>query len=123
MVIKDGITDGDSKVEAKDGAIMEETLDSLQVTRKLLRRHVWRQYRTFWRKCWYILRYLGGNHQIAKGFSGSQSGGSSGGRYVVSKSTTTKTSTSNGVKKTIKIVKTKYSDGTEEQEEEETITQ
>lgn len=45
-------------------------------------------------------------------------GGSSGsgGRYVASKSTSTKTSTVNGVKKTIKTTKIKYSDGTEEEQ-------
>ena len=38
--------------------------------------------------------------------------GSSGGRYVVSKSTNTKTSTRNGMKTVIKTTKLKYSDGT-----------
>jgi hypothetical protein len=56
----------------------------------------------------------GGNHGwnvMPKGHGGNNS---SGGRHVVNKSTSTKTQTMNGVKKTVKIVKIKYSDGTEE---------
>ncbi len=58
---------------------------------------------------------LGGNsgayHIIKGGHNGGNVG--NGGRYVVSKSTSTKTSICNGVKKTVKVTKMKYSDGTE----------
>ena len=59
---------------------------------------------------------MGGGWEIAK-----QGGG--GERYVVSKSTNTKTQTCNGVTKVTKVTKIKYSDGTEEEKTEETITQ
>jgi hypothetical protein len=42
-------------------------------------------------------------------------------RRVVSKSTSTKSQSCNGVTKIVKITKIKYSDGTEEEEREETI--
>lgn len=50
--------------------------------------------------------YLGGGQM--------SSGGQNGGRFVVSKSTNTKTSTKNGVKTVVKTTKIKYSDGTEQ---------
>ena len=42
---------------------------------------------------------------------------------MTSKSTSTKTSTCNGIKKVIKTTKIKYSDGTEEEEVDESMTQ
>jgi hypothetical protein len=39
---------------------------------------------------------------------------------VVSQTTNTKTTTANGLKKVVKTTKTRYSDGTEEEEVEET---
>lgn len=50
------------------------------------------------------------------------SGSGSSGRYVMSKSTSSKTSTVNGVKKTVKTTKIKWSDGTEEEEVEESTS-
>ena len=52
---------------------------------------------------------FGGGGQIAT----TGGSGGSGGRYVVSKSTSTKTSTKNGVKTVIRTTKLKYSDGCE----------
>jgi hypothetical protein len=60
--------------------------------------------------------------EVSKGNPKGQSSGGSGGRYVTNKSTSTKTRTVNGVKTTEKVTKIKYSDGTEEEEREETIT-
>lgn len=56
-----------------------------------------------------------GGWQISTGKQGGE-------RYIASKSTSTKTSTCNGVKKTVKTTKIKWSDGTEEEEVEESIT-
>lgn len=61
----------------------------------------------------------GGSFGGMGGQGGAQGGyeistaGSGGGRYVVSKSTNTKTQITNGVKKVTKVTKIKYSDGTE----------
>ena len=47
-------------------------------------------------------------------------GGGSGGRYVVSKSSSSNTKTVNGHTKTVKVTKLVYSDGTTEEQREET---
>ena len=67
-------------------------------------------------RSWYFCTYSGGGdfkgmgENIGGGGQIATTGGS-GGRYVVSKSTSTKTSTKNGVKTVIRTTKLKYSDG------------